>query len=141
MYILFVTVPDPVVKDYGISAQVYDPAVLTCNVTGIPLGTTITYQWKRADLSPVSAVFSPTRILYLPYVGVSDAGVYICEVTVSDSSNNPHVISGTGSVNVILTVTSKWRYKLLSFTFFSLQVWLHQIPMHIEAVNEIAVMY
>ena len=40
-------------------------------------------------------------------VDVFDAGVYICEVTVSDSSNNPYVISGTGSVDVILTVTSK----------------------------------
>ena len=40
-------------------------------------------------------------------VGVSDAGVYICEVAVSDSANNPHVISGSGSLNVTLTVTSK----------------------------------
>ena len=42
-------------------------------------------------------------------VDVSDAGVYICEVTVSDhdSANNPHVISRAGSVNVILTVISK----------------------------------
>ena len=40
-------------------------------------------------------------------VGVFDAGVYTCEVTISDSANNSHVISGTGSVNVTLTVTSK----------------------------------
>ena len=40
-------------------------------------------------------------------VGVLDAGAYNCEVTVCDSANNTHVIPGTGSVNVTLTVTSK----------------------------------
>ena len=67
-------------------------------------------------------------------VNVFDAGVYICEVTISDSANNPYVIPGTGSVEVVLTVISKWKFKLLSFTFFPLQVYmyLHQAAIHIE---------
>ena len=103
---IFVTVPDLVATDYGTTIHVGGPAVLICNVTIIPPGTTITtYQWRRADMSPSS--FSATEPLYLPYVHVSDAGVYICEATISDSTNNPYVISGTGSVNVTLTVSSK----------------------------------
>ena len=43
-----------------------------------------------------------TTVVCFPYVKVSDAGVYICEVTVSDSTNNPY-----GSVNVTLTVPSE----------------------------------
>ena len=104
---LFVTVTDLVATDYDVSAQVGDSAILTCNVTPIPPGTAITYQWRRADMSPISTQHSMVQVLFLPYVGVSDAGVYICEVNISDLKNNPYVISQTGSVNVTLTVTSK----------------------------------
>ena len=105
--ILFVTVPVVVVTGNNVSAEVGNPAVLFCNVTPIPPGTTITYQWRRADMSPISAQHSAVKSLYLPYVGVSDAGVYICEVTISDSANNPYVIPQSGSLSVTLTVTSK----------------------------------
>ena len=107
MYVLFATVPDLVVTNYNISAQVDDLAGLICNVSSIPPGTTITYQWRRVDMSPISAQHLMVQVLLLPYVGVSDAGVYICEITISDSTNNPYVISQSGSMNVTLTVTSK----------------------------------
>ena len=78
-------------------------AVLTCNVPDNINGTIVTYQWKKDGLlGPNSTMYQVSSS-----VGVSDAGVYNCEVTVSDSANNPHVISGTRSVNVTLTVTSK----------------------------------
>ena len=93
--------------DYNSFAQVGDVAFLTCNVSSIPPGTTITYQWRRVDMSPISAQHSMVQVLLLPYVGLSDAGVYICEIIVSDCTNNPFVISETGSVSVTLTVTSK----------------------------------
>ena len=107
MYILIVTVPDLVVTGYATSAQVDSITILTCNVTPIPPGTIITYQWRRADMSPISALYLTQKSLFLPYVGVSDAGVYTCEVNVSDPTNNPFVISQSGSVNIPLTVTSK----------------------------------
>ena len=91
----------------NVSAQVNGFAFLTCNVTNNPHGTTITYQWKRVDVLPISAEHLTVGSLYLPYVGVSDAGVYICEVNVSDSTHNPYVIPQSGSVTVPLTVTSK----------------------------------
>ena len=47
------------------------------------------------------------RILQLPYVNVSDAGVYICEVELSDSTDNPYVITKSDSQSITLTVTSK----------------------------------
>ena len=103
MYIPIVTVPDLVVTDYNTSAQVDDFASLMCNVTPIPPGTTITYQWRRADMSPISAQYSMGKVLQLPSVGVSDAGVYTCEVNVSDT----FIISQSGSANVTLTVTGK----------------------------------
>ena len=104
---LAVTVPDLVVSGHDASAEVGSSAVLLCNVVNIPVGTTIDYQWRRADMSPISVPSSALSVLYLTYVGVSDAGVYICEVTVSDSLNNPYVIPQSGSVNVTLTVTGK----------------------------------
>ena len=84
-----------------------DGATLVCNVFGAPSGTTITYQWKRADLSSTSQIISETNTVQLSSVGVSDAGVYICEVTVSDSTNNAHVIPASDSGSNTLTVTSK----------------------------------
>ena len=93
--------------DYDTLAQVGDLAFLTCNVSSIPPGTSITYQWRRADMSPITAQSSLKKVLHLQSVDVSDAGVYICEVTVSDSTNNSDVIPQSGSLNVTLTVTSK----------------------------------
>ena len=90
-----------------ISAQIYDAALMICNVANIPAGTTVTYQWTRADMSPISAPFTTASSLFFPFVGVSDAGVYICEVTISDSLNDPYVIPQSGSVSITLTVTSK----------------------------------
>ena len=85
-----------------VSAAIGSPAVLTCNVSGNPTGTTVTYQWKRADMTvATSAIYEVSSS-----VGVSDAGVYTCEVTVSDTTNSPHVNFGTSSVVVTLTVTS-----------------------------------
>ena len=107
MCYLFIAVPDLVVTDYDISAQVGDFGFLTCNVSGILPGMTITYQWRRADMSPISTQYSMGKILQLLYVGVSDAGVYICEVNVNVSTNNPYVIPRSGSLSVTLTVTSK----------------------------------
>ena len=104
---LFIPVPDLVVIGSDVLVQVTDLAVMTCNVANILPETTIIYKWSRADMSPISALSSTVQSLYLPYVGVSDAGVYICEVTVSDSTTNPYVIPQSGSVNVTLTVTSK----------------------------------
>ena len=105
-YVLLDTVPDLVVKDYDTSAQIGDFVILRCDVT-IPFGSTITYQWRRADMSPISAHSSTVELLYLPYVGVSDAGVYICGATVNDPTNNPYVIPQNGSISITLTVTSK----------------------------------
>ena len=90
-----------------IATEVGSPAVLQCNVVNSPNGTIVDYQWRRANMSPLSGIISQENPLYLPYVGVSDAGVYICEVNINDSTNNPNVISQSGSVNIILTVTSK----------------------------------
>ena len=58
-------------------------------------------------MTQISAPYLTVKLLYLPHVGVSDAGVYICEVTVSDSTNNPYVIPQSGSLSVTLTITSK----------------------------------
>ena len=104
---LFVSVPDLVVTSYATSAQVGRFAFFTCNVTPIPPRTTITYHWRRADMSQISAQHLTVKSLYLPHVGVSDAGVYICDVNISDSTNNPYVISQSGSASVTLTITSK----------------------------------
>ena len=90
-----------------VSIKVGSPAVLLCNVVNIPNGTIVDYQWRRADISSISGIISEENPMHLPYVGVSDAGVYICEVNVSDPSKNPNVICQSGSVNVTLTVISK----------------------------------
>ena len=102
-YCFFVTVPAPNITGSDVSVIVGSPAVLACNVSNNPNGTTVTYQWKRAGMLGATS----TMYQVSSSVGVSDAGVYTCEVTVNDSANNPHVTSGTGSVNVTLTVTSK----------------------------------
>ena len=92
-----------VVIGEAVSADVGSPGVLTCSVSNNPTGTTVTYQWKRADqLLATSATYQVSSS-----VGVSDAGVYTCEADVSDYSGSPYVNSGTGSVNVTLTVTNK----------------------------------
>ena len=90
-----------------ISAQVDDPALLQCTVVDIPIGTIVDYLWRRADMSSISGVIS-NQAIYFPYVGVSDAGVYICEVNVSDPTNYPNVTSQSGSVNITFTVTGKY---------------------------------
>ena len=56
---------------------------------------------------PKSSLDLAMETAYLPRVDVSDAGVYICEVNVRDTLNNPYVISQSGSVTVTFTVTSK----------------------------------
>ena len=85
------------------SAEVGRPGFLTCSVSNNPNGTIVTYQWKRdGNLLATSAMYRVSSS-----VKISDAGVYTCEANVSDSGGNPHVISGTGSVSVTLTVTSK----------------------------------
>ena len=84
-----------------------DGAILKCFIVGAPSGTTITYQWKRADTSSTSDIISETNMIQLPSVGVTDAGVYVCEVTISDSTDNPHVIPASGSGSNTLSVTSK----------------------------------
>ena len=100
---LFVTVPNPVVTGSDVSAAVGNPAVLTCSGSGNPAETTITYQWKQDGESlDASAMYEVSSS-----VGVSDAGVYTCVVTVSDTANSPHVISGNSSVDVTLYVASK----------------------------------
>ena len=86
-----------------VSAAVGSTAVLTCSVSDNPTGTTITYQWKRNGVT----VATSSTYQVSSSVGVSDAGVYTCEVTVSDSSSSSHVISGGDSVNVTLTIFSK----------------------------------
>ena len=87
----------------NVSVAVSSPAVLTCSVSGNPNGTIITYQWKRAgQLLTTSAMYQVSSS-----VGVSDAGVYTCKVTVSDTVKSSHVISGSSSVDFTLTVTSK----------------------------------
>ena len=99
----FITVPAPKVTGSDISAIAGSDAILTCSVSNLPNGTTVTYQWKRDGmLVATSAMYQVSSS-----VGVSDAGVYICEVTVSDSANNPHVIPRTDSVILHVTVTGE----------------------------------
>ena len=89
----FVVVFNPNVTGSDVSVAVGSPAVLTCSVSDNPNGTTITYQWKRNSMT----VNNSTTYQVSSSVGVEDAGVYTCEVTVSDSSDSSHVISGSGS--------------------------------------------
>ena len=90
------------------SAKIDGSAFLLCMVSGVPTGTPITYQWRRPDMSSTSGVISQNLIyMYIPHVGVSDAGVNICEVTINESANNPYIISQSASVHVTLTVTGK----------------------------------
>ena len=92
---------------YDTYAEVGTPAVLICNVVDTPSGTSITYQWRRADMSSKSEIISENNRILFPSVGVSDADVYICEVVVSNDANNPYVIPESGSVNITVTVISK----------------------------------
>ena len=102
-YCSFVTVSDLIVSGEPVFADVGSAGVLTCSVSNNPPGTNITYQWKRAGkLLATSKMYQISSS-----VGVSDAGVYTCETDVSDSGDSPYVNSGTGSVNVTFTVTSK----------------------------------
>ena len=94
-------------ENNDVSIKVDSPAVLLCNVVNIPNGSIVDYQWRKADISSVSRILSEENSIYLPYVNVSDAGVYICEVIISDPSKNPNVICQSGSVNVTLSVISK----------------------------------
>ena len=100
---LFITVPKPVVTGGHVSAEVGNSADLTCSVSSNVPMTTITYQWKRNGMTvATSAMYQVSSS-----VGVSDAGLYTCEVTVDDATNSPHVISGNNSVEVPLTIISK----------------------------------
>ena len=94
-------------KGSDASVEVNDAVILLCNVIDNPNGTTVDYKWRRAAMSQISGTIYPSYQIFFPYVVVSDAGVYICEATVSDSTNNPYVISQSGSLNITLTVTSK----------------------------------
>ena len=117
----FVTVPVPIITGSDVSVIVGSLAILTCSVSNIPIGTTATYQWRKDGLLLANLAMYQVS----SSVNVSDAGVYICEVTVSNSANNSHVISGTGSVNVTLTVTSKWIP-------YSRKFWMVQILPYFE---------
>ena len=71
-------------------------------MTNNPSGTNVTHQWKRdGTLLATSAMYQ------ISLVNVSDAGVYTCEAISTASGGSPHVIPGTGSVNISLTVTCK----------------------------------
>ena len=86
-----------------VNVEVDSPGVLACSVSNNPSGTIVTYKWKRdGNLLATSAMYQVS-----PSVNVFDAGVYTCEANVSASGGSPHVISGTGSVSVTLTVVSK----------------------------------
>ena len=85
-----------------------DVAVLTCSVSGTLPGTTTTIQWKRAaDMSAIPGANS-TMFQVSSSANMSDTGVYMCEVTISDEAKSPFIIPTTISVNVTLTVTSKY---------------------------------
>ena len=117
----------------NVSAEVGSPANLTCSVYSNLTSNKVTYKWKRAGMTvATSAVYQVSSS-----VGVSDAGVYTCEVNASDTANSPHVLNGTSSVGNTLTVTSKWRYKAFSFASCSLQASLHQGSMQTEMIKEI----
>ena len=82
-------------------------AVLTCNVLGTPDGTTATIQWKRAaDMSPIPGANS-TMLEVSSSANMSDTGVYVCEVTVSDEKKRLLVIPATVTINITLIVSSK----------------------------------
>ena len=85
-------------------------------------------------MSPISTPHTAVDILFLPYVNMSDAGVYICEVTLSDSTNNPYFIPQSGSVNITLTVISKFGTLPASCKYIQ----LHKTVIHIEVpfINE-----
>ena len=103
----FATVPSPSVVGKSAIVAVGDVAVLTCNVSGTPDGTTITIQWKRAaDMSVIPGANS-TIFEVSSSANISNTGVYTCEVTVSDEEKSSLVIPATVSVNMTLTVSSK----------------------------------
>ena len=84
-----------------------DVAVLTCDVSDTPAGTTISFQWKRAtDMSPIPGANS-RNFLVSTSANILDTGIYTCEVTISDEGNSPLVIPTMVSANFTLTVTSK----------------------------------
>ena len=91
----------------SVVVAVGDVAVLTCNVLETPDGTAITIQWKiAADMSAIPGANS-TMFEVSSSANMSNAGVYTCEVTVSDEEKHSLVIPATFSVNITLTVSSK----------------------------------
>ena len=104
---MFDSVPNPEVTGSGTTAAVGDAATLMCSTSSMLDGTTVTYQWKKSDMTKISGATSGTYQVSSS-VGVSDAGVYTCQVTISDAGGSQHVISGTSSLGIALTVTSKW---------------------------------
>ena len=91
----------------SVVVAVGDIAVLTCDVSGIPAGTNVKIQWKTATNMAAIVGANSTTYQVSSSANMSDMGVYMCEVTVSDERNNPLVIPITVSVDVTLTVTSK----------------------------------
>ena len=103
----FITVPSPSVVGKSVVVAVGDVAVLTCNVSGNPDGSTVTIQWKRAaDMSAIPGANS-TIFEISSSANMSNNGVYTCEVTVSNEEKSSLVIPATVSVNITLTVSSK----------------------------------
>ena len=88
--------------------NVSETPTLTCNVSAIPskFETTVRYQWKRPNMTEITEATSAMYQFSSP-VSVSDAGMYVCEVTVSDKGGNSYVIPGIGLVEIALNVTSK----------------------------------
>ena len=107
IFTLFFSVPKPLVTEDGVIVSVGDVAVLTCNVSGTPDGTTVIIQWKRAgDVDTIPGANSTTYHVSSS-ANMSDAGIYTCEVTVHDKSNRPLVIPAFASANITLIIIHK----------------------------------
>ena len=88
------------------SAEALGNATLICNVSGVLDNTTIMFQWKGTDMLVIQG--ENLSMYEISSVGVSDAGMYTCEVTFSNAGNSAHTnFSGSGSVYITLSVTSK----------------------------------
>ena len=88
------------------TATVGETPTLACNVSTIPDETTVAYQWKRPDMTEIAGATSEMYQFSSP-VGVSDAGVYTCEATVSGKGDSLYVTDGRASLEIALTITSK----------------------------------
>ena len=102
-----VAVPSPKVMGESVIIAVGDLAVLICNVSDTPAGTSIKIQWKKAVNMEAIIGANSTTYQVSSSANIFDTDVYTCEVTVGDERKNPLVIPITVSVNVTLTVASK----------------------------------